>query len=329
MEVLISGYGSENTIGQYALSEKAYKMNKLIGNYSLENPSYLCIYKDLLFTITETDGTTNVFMFMLKDDKYKLIDSAEVLGSTLCHITYLPKNKVLVGSCYGDGRIFSIGVNDNGFTEVKSSIKLEGSGHGVSRAHCAVSDKKEENIFITNIATDRVYMCSITEGKLQIKSYLQLTSGEGPRHVFINESLKLLYIITEYSSKIITAKINKDALIQIYSINTLPKGYKGDSFCSNFAFSSDGKFAYAANRGANTIATFAIGSDGLLQKIDDTDCFGDWPRHISLVKDKYLYIANRRSNEVVALKRDEYTGLLGEVVDRIKFESPSFVSAKV
>lgn len=329
MEVLISGYGSKNTIARYALSENSHKMNELIEGYSIENPSYLCIYKDLLFTITETDNAATVYMFKLKEDEYILADSAEVMGEILCHITYLPKSKLLIGSCYGDGRVFSIGVADDGFTDVKSSIKLEGNIDSISRAHCAVSDIDEKNLFVTNIATDRVYMCSIQDKKLQVKSYLQLKDGEGPRHIFVNESLKLLYIITEYSNKIITAKINKDNLTQIDSISTLPNGYKGESFGSNFTVSSDGKFVYAANRGANTIASFAIDSDGLLKKIDDTSCFGNWPRHISLIKDKYLYIANRRSDEVVVVKRDENSGLLGEVVDTIKFESPSFAGVRV
>jgi len=281
-----------------------------------------------LFVITENNDTAKVYMFKQIEDEYKLIDSTEVVGEILCHITYLPKNKVLIGSCYGDGRVFSVGVDDNGFTEVKSNIELEENGDGRSRVHCAVSDKNEDNIFITNIATDRVYMCSITEGKLQIKSYLQLASGEGPRHVFINETLKLLYVITEYSNKIITVRIKDDGLTQISSISTLPEEYQGESFCSNFAFSIDGGNVYAANRGANTIATFTISSDGLLQKSDHTSCFGDWPRHISLVNDKHLYIANRRSNEVIVLNRDVSTGLLGDVIDRIKFDNPSFIGIK-
>jgi len=327
MEVFISGYGSKNTIGRYKVSGNSNSLEGLLESYSIANPSYLGFHNNLLFAISEIKNAANVYMFKLEESEYKLIDSYAAEGDILCHIAYLPKNKVLVGSCYGDGRVFSVGVDEGGFTEIKNSIRLEGNNKGISRAHCAVSDIDEKRLFIANIAADRVYMCSISEGKLQVKSYLQLAKDEGPRHIYVNERLKLLYIITEYSNKIITACIKNDGLTQVDSISTLPRGYTGESFCSNCAFSSDGKFVYAANRGANTIAAFAIDSNGALKKIDDTGCFGNWPRHISLVGDRYLYIANRRSNEVVIVKRDDVTGKLGEAEERIKFNSPAFIRA--
>lgn len=73
-----------------------------------------------------------------------------------------------------------------------------------------------------------------------------------------------------------------------------------------------------------------MGNDGLLEKAADNNCFGDWPRHIALFgDDRYIAIANERSDEVVIAERNSETGLIFGEVNRIDFKRPSFVAEKL
>ena len=47
---------------------------------------------------------------------------------------------------------------------------------------------------------------------------------------------------------------------------------KGKVFCGNsFAFSHDGRYLYALNSGAGSVGLFAIGADGSLTHLQDSD----------------------------------------------------------
>ena len=73
-----------------------------------------------------------------------------------------------------------------------------------------------------------------------------------------------------------------------------------------------------------------MAEDGTLEKIGDSSCFGNWPRHMDLFgDDRFIAITNERSGEVVIAERDEKTGLIGEVINRIEFGRPSFVVEKL
>jgi 6-phosphogluconolactonase (cycloisomerase 2 family) len=69
---------------------------------------------------------------------------------------------------------------------------------------------------------------------------------------------------------------------------------------SEIAVSADGRFLYLANRGPDTIATFAL-ADGVPQYLAEVPTGGRWPRHFAL-SGRFLYVANERSDTVVTLE---------------------------
>ena len=327
MKLFISGYGGgeTNSIGLYDVGTDC-KEEKLLWSSNVEASSYLSYHHHLLFGISEEGQGNSVYMFIGEDDEYRLVDSRDLNGDILCHISYLPKNKALVGSCYGSGDIFSIKVGDQGFGELLSALGQGDDSHIETRAHCGVPDSEEKRLYSANIALDRIYIYDIDQGTLNEKGYFQLEKGEGPRHIALYPELGLIYIITEYSNRIITLHVGEEGIKVIQSICTLPEDFNGESFCSTLCFTRDKKFLYAANRGANTIGVFRVGNNGLLEKVADNDCLGNWPRHIDLIgDDRYIAIANERSDEVVIAERDSKTGLITKEVNRISFKRPSFV----
>ncbi len=326
LKLYVSGYGLGNvpSIGIFKIDNGNILESKWIKD--IENSSYLCVYREYIFGISEFEENSYIHMFKKNLEEYDHIDTKIIKAGLLCHITYLPGNGVLAGACYGSGDIFTIRVDENGFGDIVSFIKQGDNKVEITRAHCVVSNKLETILYSANIALDIIYSYKIRQGKLLENDYLVLPKGEGPRHIVISNNEEILYIITEYSNKIFIVKSDNGKMILIDSICTLPENFHEKSYGSSICMSADGKYIYAANRGANTIAVFHVFKYGKINKIGDFSCFGDWPRHIALVNNGgYLAIANQGSNQVVLCKINSKTGLLTNDVINIAFNEPSYV----
>ncbi|MEL6986698.1 MAG: beta-propeller fold lactonase family protein, partial [Bacteroidota bacterium] len=97
----------------------------------------------------------------------------------------------------------------------------------------------------------------------------------------------------------------------VASFSTLPDNFDGSNTCADIHISSDGQFLYASNRGHNSIAIFKIEADGSLIAKGHESTKGDHPRNFSLSPDeKFLLVANQKTNNIVSFKRDLATGML-------------------
>jgi 6-phosphogluconolactonase (cycloisomerase 2 family) len=91
-------------------------------------------------------------------------------------------------------------------------------------------------------------------------------------------------------------------------------------------FSADGKLLYVTNRGkSNEILVFAIdGQTAELKELQRRSVEGIEPREFSIdPSGKYVLIANQKSNQIVVVKRDPATGLLGATTQTFAIDSPS------
>jgi 6-phosphogluconolactonase len=74
----------------------------------------------------------------------------------------------------------------------------------------------------------------------------------------------------------------------------------------------NGKFVYSANRGDNSIATFALDEGtGRMNRVDITKTGGQGPREMNIEPSgKFLFVCNLQSNDVVTFSVAENTGKL-------------------
>ncbi len=336
-EILISGFGPgskrETSIGLYEMTDRL-EFDKVLWEDTVTAPSFLCTYHDICFGIREETGSGALLCYQRQEDKYVLKDELDLKGGALCHIVYQPVSRVLYASFYETGHVAAVKVEDFHFTKILNFFQIQPDvPGGLTRAHCSALEPDGTRVFTTNIALDRIYIYDTQEGMLKPNKsceFVQMEKGIGPRHIKFHPLLNYLYLITEYSNEIYTFLYEKEnggpKLKLLQKISTLPEKFRGASTGSSLDISKDGRFLYAANRGAGTIAVYDINPDGLLNKIQDAGCGGNCPRHISLTKDDAgLMIANQNSNEVVVLGVDEYNGMLSEVIARKSFYAPSYV----
>lgn len=336
-ELIVSGYGpgdkQETSIALYEMTSRL-EFNKVLWEDNVTAPSFLCTYHDMCFGIREEKSSGAVLCYQRLGDQYVLRDKLELKGGSLCHITYHPASQVLYASFYETGHIAAIKVENYHFTKVLSYFQIPADiPGGVTRAHCCAMEPEGLRIFAANIALDRIYVYDTENGAIKPNKhlpYVQLKKGKGPRHLKFHPIQNYLYLITEYSNEIYVycyeQKNNEPNLKLMQTISTLPVNFTGTSYGSGLDVSKDGRFLYAANRGADTIAVFDISPEGTLTKIQDRYCEGSYPRHIALTKDDAgLLIANQHSDEIVILKADESNGMITDVLNRKAFYRPSYV----
>jgi len=80
---------------------------------------------------------------------------------------------------------------------------------------------------------------------------------------------------------------------------------------------------YVSNRGHNSIALFSVAREGTIELEQTVSTLGDWPRNFSLhPSDRWLLVANQRSNSVVVYARDPDSGRLTVTPQRLTIPSP-------
>ena len=89
---------------------------------------------------------------------------------------------------------------------------------------------------------------------------------DGPRHICFHPSQSCVYANNEQGSSVTAYKFNSSngTLSPFQTLSTLPEGYDGSNSCARLEMHPSGKFLYAANRGHDSIAGYAINPDGSL-----------------------------------------------------------------
>ena len=83
----------------------------------------------------------------------------------------------------------------------------------------------------------------------------------------------------------------------------MPDGYQGSGTASRMLVSPSGKNVYSANRSQNSIATFAIGTDGIPTKLANTPTEAEHPRSLTVDPGaKFLYSLNLRANNITTFR---------------------------
>jgi 6-phosphogluconolactonase len=91
-----------------------------------------------------------------------------------------------------------------------------------------------------------------------------------------------------------------------------PPDFQGTTGGSDIVIDREARFAYAADRFDDIVATFAISpSDGKLTLVNRISCGGKVPRHLGLdPSGRWLLVANQASDNIAVLGRDARTGQL-------------------
>lgn len=307
----------------------------------IKNPSYLTVSPDgkYVYAVSEQNGGGDAGMvyayrFNKANGRMELINSTKSGGDDPCYISVDRSGKwVFVGN-YSSGSLKLIRSEEGVLQESNTVIKHTGSSINKDRqekphVHSTVLSKDNKFLYAPDLGIDKVmvYEFEPKTGKLAKSSEAAIGAGGGPRHIIFHPNGKFAYLVEEIKGNVSVFSVNQKsgALTKIQTVSSAAKGFTGDMGSADIHITKNGKFLYASNRGeANDIAIFAVDqAKGTLSHKGNQPVLGVAPRNFALdPTEKFLLVANQKSDEIVIFQRDIKTGMLSDTGKRIAVPAP-------
>lgn len=298
-----------------------------------------------------TSGTVSALAVDRASGRLALLNTVRSggLGPTDVHVH--PTGRHLFVANYGGGSVAVLPVLPDGrlgeATDVKKTVGTLGptratsappgsfafSGHDASHPHMIQADAAGRFVLAPDLGPDRIFVWRFDEqaGVLTPNDpdSVALPAGDGPRHFAFHPNQRWLYSLQEEGSTIVLFDYDatRGRLTARQTLSSLPPGYAGSNFTSGIHVSADGRFVYVANRLHESIAWFAVGTDGTLTFVDEAWTRGSYPRSFALdPSGTLLYVCNQRADHLTTFRVDRATGGLTFTGQYTPVGSPSAIA---
>ncbi|MFI5554472.1 beta-propeller fold lactonase family protein [Streptomyces sp. NPDC051738] len=297
------------------------------------DPSYLALHPDgrTLYAVNEREDGA-VTAVRLADGK--VLGSRSTGGAAPCHLSVHPSGSWLLSANYGTGSVAVHPIDASGALGertdlVTHSSPAPGPGQEGPHAHQFVTSPDGGHVLAVDLGTDTVYTyrLDLKAGTLTEVARAQTKPGAGPRHLTFHPGGRYAYLANEVDNTVAVCAYDPGTgRLTIGEEQSTGTG-SGTSYPAQLVVTPNGRYAYLANRGHNSLARYAVEAEGArLRLLDTVPVSGDFPRQIALSPDgTVLFAANQRSSTVSVFLVDEDSGelrLAGE-----PFASPVAVCA--
>ena len=268
-EYIVPGFGGKGA-GIYTVDlDTNSGALKVLHTKKTTNPSYMALSDDnkFLYCVNETlePLRSKIQSFKVnKDYSLELVDEQSINGSLSCHIAFV--NNSLVVSNYGSGSVVQCETDGSGkilnnissFQHVGRSINEERQEG--PHAHHAVLHPNEQEVFVCDLGLDLIKSYTFHENKLVAKptNDIEISKGNGPRHLVFNRNGSLGYVINELSGKVMVLEEREGRFRYVESYDTLPLSGEKIPSASAIRIHPNGRYLYAANRALDSITAFKI-----------------------------------------------------------------------
>ena len=140
--------------------------------------------------------------------------------------------------------------------------------------HAALVDPSDRRVYVPHrngMTTDWFDLAD--DGSLARQGGLPSQAGDGPRHIVVSPDGAIAWVINEFASSVSAHRRAADGSLERFqTVSTLPEAAgdgagDGNNICADVHVTPDGRFLYGSNRGHNSLAMFAVASDGSLQPL--------------------------------------------------------------
>ncbi|MBI4264033.1 MAG: lactonase family protein [Acidobacteria bacterium] len=183
-------------------------------------------------------------------------------------------------------------------------------------AHQVIFDRTQRWAIASDNGYDHLYVYPFNPGSRTLEGKAFATPpGKAPRHFALHPRAPYFFITNEREASVSSFHFdsNTGEVRAVQTSATIPQGYSGPNVSpSNIQIHPNGKFIYAANRGDNSVAIFAIDEgSGRMSPVSTVTCGGRGPREMNFEPSgRYFYVCNQQSSDVTTFVADGNTGLL-------------------
>lgn len=318
-----------------------------------ENPSWLTLSKDqrYLFAVNEngpgqTDVVGKVSSFSIdpKTHAVSFINQIDSKGEEPTHSSLSGDGRFLFVANYAvhpdpGGALAVVPVGKDGKlsavaqTSTHPASKVNPERQASSHVHSAVSSPDGKYLIASDLGADKLFVFNYDGKKAQPLQpaktpSVDLPAGSGPRHLLFSKDGKHAWLTSEMDALVTVFDYHDGVFKRTQQVPLAPADKQGQQFraAGGLHTSPDGKFLYVANRGeVNELLVFSINqATGQLKEIQRRSVEGKEPREFSFdPSGHFVLIANQKSNQIVTVRVDPKTGLLGDTVQKLDFDSPS------
>ncbi|MFD5160116.1 lactonase family protein [Streptomyces hawaiiensis] len=297
------------------------------------DPSYLAIHPDrrTLYAVDERDDGA-VTAVRLSDRK--VLGSRSTGGAAPCHLSVHPGGRWLLSANYGSGSVAVHPIDASGALGertdlVRHTAPPPGPGQEGPHAHQFVTSPDGGHVLAVDLGTDTVYTYRLDDkaGTLTEVTQAQTRPGAGPRHLTFHPGGRYAYLANEADNTVAVCSYDKaSGRVTVGEAQSTGTG-SGTSYPAQILVTANGRYAYLANRGHNSLTRYAVEADGArLRLLDTVPVGGDFPRQIAFSPEgTLLFAANQKSSTVTVFHVDEASGELRRAGE--SFPSPVAVCA--
>ncbi len=274
-----------------------------------KDASFLALAPDrtTLYAVREQRQGRVVAFRVCPDGALTELNSQPTQGSDPCHLTVHPNGRYLFTANYGSGDVVVHPLGD-GDAIREPCHQAHHSGGGPDRrrqegphVHQVVVDPSGAQLLAVDLGTDTVSVYDIDRdgGHLALRSELATHAGSGPRHLAFLPSGTGFLLINELESTVTECGWDPGtATATVYrTVSIVPESFTGMTLAAELVVSPDGRYAFASNRGHDSVAVLDLDEGLAVREIVPAGVRG--PRHISLARGgSVLLVAGETSHTV-------------------------------
>lgn len=234
-----------------------------------------------------------------------LVDSG---GADPCHLALSADGGALAVANYSSGSVGLIALDRRtGLPRAAAQVVAHrGRGPDAERqaaphAHWVGFSPDRRWLWSVDLGVDTIFAHRLDAAGTRLgetRPAYRAVAGSGPRHLAFHPRLPLAYLVAELDNSVTVLRRGADSsFTALARHSTLPTGFAGKSQAGAIAIDPHGRWLYASNRGADSVAVYAIAADGALTPIQHIAGGGRWPRHLRVL-DSRLLVANERSGTI-------------------------------
>jgi 6-phosphogluconolactonase len=267
------------------------------------------------------------------------LDEASTGGTTPCHLSPTPDGRFLLVSNFrgpddvGSGCVLPL-EPDGTFTAREPTGTIAHAGSSVhptrqrcSHVHSITPAPDGRLVHVADLGVDRLAAYRLTAAGQAIpapEADVSTRPGSGPRHLAFTPDGRLALLVHEMDNSVSALLSGPDGeLRETCTLSTLPDGVE-HSACADVRVHSSGRFAYASNRGHDSIAIFAVDpATGRLEARGHAPTHGRTPRSFAIdPTGSVMVVANQGSDELVCFRVDLDNGTLSPIGDPLPCPGP-------
>ncbi len=271
----------------------------------------------------EKTGFVSAFRIDTASGKLVPLNTVSSHGNGPCFVAVDRSGKDVLVANYGGGTVAVLPIHEDGsLGEATASIQHTGSSvnkrrQGEPHAHSINVSPDNRFAIAADLGLDKllVYRFDAAKGTLQPNDppSVSLKPGAGPRHFAFHPNGRFAYSINEIQSTISAFDwdTKQGVLTEKQTVSTLPEGFAGENSTAEVVVHPNGKFLYGSNRGNDSVAVFAIGSDGKLNLVEITPVQVKTPRNFAIdPSGTFLFAEGQDSGGIKLFHLDPKTGRL-------------------